>query len=173
MGSGKTVLGQKLAQHINYDFVDLDQVLELQYKISVQDIFVRYGEDVFRKMEQKVLHESITLESTVISTGGGTPCFFDNMDFINSNGISVFLDLPVEVLEKRLKKSRKPRPLLENLHAGELTSKLETLYKYRLPFYRRAKVVISVDILDVDQMVLEVVLRLRKLGILSPNSTNF
>jgi shikimate kinase len=165
MGSGKTALGQKLAGLLQYQFIDLDEVFERQYKITIFDFFHKYGEDVFRKLEQKVLRESINMTDVVISTGGGTPCFFDNMDFINQHGVSVFLSLPMAVTLERLRHSRKPRPLLEDKNSEELVSHLAQLMEIRLPFYQQAHLTIEEQSMQSDLLAVKVVDELRKKGI--------
>ena len=92
MYSGKTTIGRKLAECLDTRFVDLDQLFEEHYHTSIPLFFNRYGEDAFRKLEQLMLHSTHTLNHVVISTGGGTPCFFDNMEWINAHGISVYLN---------------------------------------------------------------------------------
>lgn len=161
MGSGKTALGQKLAGLLQYQFVDLDEVFERQYKITIFDFFHKYGEEVFRKLEQKVLHDSINTDNVVISTGGGTPCFYDNMDFINIHGISIFLSLPMSVTLERLRHSRKPRPMLEDISSDNLVSHLESLMEIRFPYYQKAQITIEEQSMQADQLALKLMTQLK------------
>jgi shikimate kinase len=90
MGSGKTTVGRKLAKKLDHPFIDLDETIENRYRISIPTIFSKYDEKVFRKIEHETLKSLLHLQNHVISTGGGTPCFFNNIDLINENGISGF-----------------------------------------------------------------------------------
>ena len=98
MYSGKTTVGHKLAVQMGYRWLDLDQMLENTFHTTIPIFFKRYGEEAFRKIEQKLLHSTADLDNVVISTGGGTPCYFDNMQWINQHGISVYFDVTVETL---------------------------------------------------------------------------
>src|SRR5688572_4732227 len=116
LGSGKSVLGKELSNLLRIPFIDLDDVLEAQEGMKVSEIFSTKGEDQFRIMEAAALREQSIQKEFVMATGGGTPCFHDNMSFINKTGTSVFLDTPVSEIVKRLKgEQRKIRPLLANV----------------------------------------------------------
>lgn len=141
MASGKSNLGQLLATEIGYAFVDLDYLFEKRYRISVLDFFEKYDEASFRRIEQELLHETLGMENTVISTGGGTPCFFDNMDFIRTSGVSIYLHWEIEPLLNRLRTVRIKRPLLKDVSADDLHLKVETHLHEREVFYKRADLV--------------------------------
>jgi len=117
MASGKTRLGNQLAELTGYRFMDLDEVFEERYRLSVFDFFEKYGEAAFRQIEQKLLVETEKLDRTVIATGGGTPCFFGNMDFIKRHGISIYIRMTVPELAERLQQVKKKRPLLKDVPA--------------------------------------------------------
>lgn len=164
MGSGKSAFGKKLANHLHFPFYDIDNQFEHQFRIGINDFFQKYGEEAFRRIEQKLLHASQEMENAVISTGGGTPCFFDNMDFINKNGTSVFLDLPIPMVIHRLKHAKKPRPLLEKVTPEELSGFLQNLYNQRLPYYQKAHIILDENTMDVKQLTLVVLERLKEKG---------
>ena len=103
MGAGKTTIGKVLARDMGMEFYDLDDYIEGRFHQKIPDIFAEKGEEGFREMEKRMLHEVAEFENVIISCGGGTPCFFDNMDFMNSRGETVFLDAPPEVLKEHLK----------------------------------------------------------------------
>ncbi len=138
MGSGKSALGKQLAQLMGSAFIDIDEMFEERYHISIYDFFIKYGEDNFRKAERELLLETIDLDNTVISTGGGTPCFYDNMNVINTNGTSVYLRMTSAELASRLKNLRKKRPLLENVEANNLEQWISEKMLQRESFYLQA-----------------------------------
>lgn len=141
-GSGKSTLGKQLADYINYPFFDLDHYIEAEEKISVQKIFEIKGEPYFRKAEAAVLRKiSEKEDSFVMATGGGTPCFYDNMSYMNDAGVTVFLDVPVhEILSRFSDEEIQKRPLLKGGHALQ---KMQQLLDERLPVYAKAKFRIS------------------------------
>ncbi len=141
-GSGKSTFGKQLARQLNFVFVDLDQLIEKEEGCSIPEIFHNEGEGGFRKLESKYLSQVLAgIDGFVLSSGGGTPCFNDNMQLINAEGISVFLDVPIDEIKRRLLNSQlEDRPLFTGLDQGELTLKLKSLYEERLPFYEQAKI---------------------------------
>lgn len=144
MGSGKTYLGKMLAQQLDYVFVDMDALIEKKYHKAVSQIFAEMGEDKFREIERECLHEVADFEKTVISTGGGAPCFFDNMDYMNSHGFTVYLKLSPEQLVTRLESSRAgKRPLLGNRKGEDLRLFIEEGLVAREPFYSQAQLIVS------------------------------
>jgi len=138
MGSGKSGLGRKLAGMLCYDFIDLDEIFEERYRISVLDFFEKYGEEYFRKMERGLLLETTERDKTVISTGGGTPCFRDNMEIIRKAGTSVYLRYTPAELTERLKKIKKQRPLLKGRDPARLGEWITGHLEEREKFYLRA-----------------------------------
>ncbi|MDD3910421.1 MAG: shikimate kinase, partial [Proteiniphilum sp.] len=112
MGSGKTTVGKRLARSLSLSFIDLDAFIENKYRKSVSDIFTEKGEEQFRKIENRALIEVANIEDVVISTGGGTPCFFDNMDVMNKAGTTVYIQADPEELAARLLASKTVRPLI-------------------------------------------------------------
>lgn len=151
-GSGKSTLSKQLAKEINYHFLDLDEWIVQHERNSISEIFAIKGEEYFREIERKALLYSLTLQRTVIATGGGTPCFFDNIQIIKSNGFSIFLDVPLEVLAQRVSKEVSTRPLL-NADNKEIIEQLKEKYNYRLSFYKQAELTISGANLSVQDIL--------------------
>ena len=120
MGAGKTTLGKAFSRELGLTFIDLDWYIEERFHKTVQQLFSERGDQGFRELEQKMLHEVAEFEDVVISAGGGTPCFFDNMDYMNACGDTVFLQVEPEVLFHRLKVAKQQRPLLANKSDEEL-----------------------------------------------------
>lgn len=144
MGSGKTTIGKKLSNNLNYRFLDLDKYLENYYSSTIEEIFGVEGEDGFRKKEEKILDEIIKLdEDLVISTGGGTPCFFDNMEKINLAGTSVYFKVGVEVLVNRLKNAKTQRPIIANKNDEELFGFISDHLTQRSGYYEKAKLIVN------------------------------
>lgn len=141
MASGKTNLGREMAEAAGFSFADLDELFEEKYKVSILEFFEKYGEELFRKFEREILLETAALDNVVISTGGGTPCFFNNMDFILENGRSVYLKMPVSLLAARLSAIRKKRPLLKEVSSPELEDHIASHLKEREAWYLRADIV--------------------------------
>ena len=116
MGAGKTTLGKAFARELNIPFIDLDWYIEERLHKSIRELFIERGEASFRELERNMLHEVSEFEDVIISTGGGTPCFFDNMDYMNGHGQTVFLDVHLDILFNRLRvathRTRSCAPLL-------------------------------------------------------------
>ncbi len=139
MGSGKTTFGKKLAAKLKLNFVDLDEQICIANKVkSINSLIELKGFDYFRQTESKTL-KSLSLENSLVSTGGGTPCYFDNMDWMKQNGTVVFLQVDEGVLLSRLKNTDlEERPLLKGLDEEELKNFINEKLKERLPFYEQA-----------------------------------
>jgi shikimate kinase len=147
-GSGKTTLGKQLASHLMIDFVDLDAEIEKAEQKSISEIFREKGEDYFRLLESKLLHQwAGSALSFVMATGGGAPCFHKGIDVINEYGVSVFLDCPVSELVARVRKN-KERPLLLASDEIELEDRLEKMLANRLDCYNKARIVLQNATLD-------------------------
>lgn len=141
--SGKTTLGKRIAETLHYRFIDTDKLIVRDESRSIPEIFAESGEDYFREAERRVLRTIRPGDSTVVSTGGGMPCFHNNMDYINTSGISVFLDVPVEVLVRRiLAHGADDRPL-NNPTDPDLLNTLQQRYTNRLPYYSQAHITIT------------------------------
>lgn len=142
MGSGKTYTGKRLAAALGYDFYDLDALVEEREGCSVAHVFEQKGETYFRELERQTLHETSKWERAVISCGGGTPCFFDNMDWMNAQGITIWLDPPMGLVLHRLQRKPHKRPLLGGLETeAQWAAFIEQKLTERRPYYERAQAV--------------------------------
>jgi shikimate kinase len=139
MGAGKTTLGKALARRMHLSYIDTDQFIENRYRKKVSDIFASGGETQFRSIEHRMLCEIVEIENVVVSTGGGLPCFYDNMERMNRAGTTVYLDVPVAELAARLKASRTVRPVLQNRSGEELEDFIRENLAKRRPFYEQAR----------------------------------
>ena len=140
MGSGKTTVGELLAATLNVDFIDMDLYIENQQKCSIKDIFANKGEAYFRKLESETLLRLLSKsKKMVISTGGGAPCYLDNMSLIKSNSLSVYLKVGSKRLVNRLRNDRQ-RPLLQNKTEKELLSFVKTTLRKREKDYLKADI---------------------------------
>jgi shikimate kinase len=152
MGCGKTEAGQKLASVLGWNFLDLDELIEQRYKRSIEDIFLLSGEKIFRQYESDILHNIDIKGDTVISVGGGAPCFHGNMDFMKRKGKVVYLRMTPSQLKMRLMADKKQRPLLKGLKEPDLEKFIEMRLKDRELFYMEAGLI--VDGYDPDIKVL-------------------
>lgn len=152
--SGKSTLGRQLAKRLDYQFVDTDELIENQEIASISDIFKYKGEDYFRLIENKILKSIQPNQKIIVATGGGMPCFHNGMDFIKSNGTSIFLNVSPEDLLKRIQKSDiNNRPLIDKRQKeDELLISIKNRYEARLQFYEQADVQIDGSI-DVEQIL--------------------
>lgn len=140
MGSGKTYWAQRLSEALLMEWIDLDAQIEKTVEMSVKDIFETYGELYFREKERDTLRQLGSLsENLIVATGGGTPCFFHNMQWMNENGITFWLNVSIDTLYKRLKTEIEQRPLLHKLNKEELKQFLTAKNEERKPFYQQAK----------------------------------
>ena len=140
--SGKSTLGKRIADALHYRFVDTDKLIIREEGRSIADIFAQSGEDYFREVERRVLKTIRPGGSLVISTGGGMPCFHDNMTYINSAGVSVFLDVPIEILVRRIvAHGQEDRPL-NNATDPDLPATLRKRYETRWPVYSQANIIV-------------------------------
>ena len=143
MGCGKSTMGRTLAASLNLTFIDLDTFLEERYFRTIPQIFAEEGEDSFRKKERKVLEEVSAFDNVIVATGGGAPCFFDNMELMNDSGFCIFLDVEIESLVKRLIHAKTERPLIKGKSKEELLLFIEGLMQKRRPFYEKAKYILK------------------------------
>lgn len=162
MGSGKTTVGRQLALSLNMSFYDLDWYIEMRYHRTVAQLFAERGEDGFREIERNMLHEVAEFENIVLSCGGGTPCFFDNMAYLNSMGDTVYLKSEPEVLAMHLKMGRVERPLIKGKSPEELLAYIKEALSVREPYYAQAHHVLDVTLLDNYEKINESVRLLRE-----------
>ena len=143
MGSGKTSLGEKLAYKLEHEFIDLDAHIEKEEGRTISQIFEEDGEDYFRKLERVYLHRIIDKEDVIISTGGGTPCFFDNMEQMNEYGKTIYINMHPKALIPRLKSSAVTRPLLEGKDEKEMLDYIFQSLRERERDYNKAHKVVT------------------------------
>ena len=162
-GSGKSTFGKQLAKELDFPFLDLDQLIEERYQLKISDIFSIHGEGTFREWESLVLQDTLEQDRAyILASGGGTPCFNDNMDLINSQGISVYLDVPLGSISRRLQTSKaQQRPLFQGLDQGEITLKLKSLLVTREYFYNQAKIKLSGEDFSAELLLAELISRLK------------
>ena len=148
MGSGKTTVGKALSKETGMMFYDLDWYIESRMRKTVSQIFAERGEEGFRQIEYNMLHEVAEFENVIISCGGGTPCFFDNMDYLNQQGDVVYLKATPETLYKHLLMAKVERPLLKDKSPEELIAYITEHLKERTPFCEKARYTLDVNVLD-------------------------
>ena len=152
MGSGKTTAGKKLASLLGWSFIDLDKRIEEYAGKTIPEIFSQSGEDYFRIIETQLLRNLKMCTKTVISTGGGTPCYIDNMDYMIETGLTIYLKLTPAELKSRLSQSKGKRPLIKDLDQNELTSFIKEKLAVREKWYERSD--ITMDGIDLDANLL-------------------
>ena len=141
--SGKSTFGKLIAEKLNYTFLDLDKLIEENSRMTIPHIFREYGEDIFREKEQQALQTTFNLEKTIIATGGGTPCFFDNLEKMKEHGMVCFLNVEIEILVKRTfeaqQKQNDNRPLFKTATSLEnLYQLISQKWEERKEFYQQA-----------------------------------
>ncbi len=150
MGAGKSYWGKQLADHLELPYYDLDEVIVEAEEMAIADIFSTKGEDYFREKESKLLRELSAQENFLISCGGGTPCFQENMDFMNEQGITIWINPSVEAMVERLQRKKFKRPLIADLEDEDLAGFVEKKMAERLPFYQQSRHIISSDNISLD-----------------------
>ena len=163
MGDGKTTVGKALAKELGVMFYDLDWYIESRMRKTVKQIFDEIGEEGFRKIERNMLHEVAEFENVVVSCGGGTPCFFDNMDYMNQLGETIYLKASPETLHTHLKMGKGVRPLLLNKTPEEVEIFIREQLKLREPFYNKAKHIIDINVMDDFDKINGMVQQIRKM----------
>lgn len=152
MGSGKTYLGKPFAKKIGYDFVDFDKFIEQKTKQTISEIFSAKGEMYFRQLETHLLESLKPPENLVVSLGGGTPCYNNNIDWLNANGMSIYLKVDPKIIYNRLIHQRDGRPLIEKLKEEEFLNYILNKLPQREAYYVKAKKIINADTLTVNEM---------------------
>ena len=155
MGCGKTTAGKKLAASLKWNFIDLDKQIEQKTGFKIGELFTAKGEEYFREIEAETLRELTFDSNCVVSTGGGTPCFGSNMEFMLGNGYTIYLKLTPAQLAARLKNSLN-RPLLQNITEQELPAFIESKLAERLKWYEKSHLVadgFNVNILLINKHI--------------------
>ena len=153
MGSGKSSRGSELANKLGYKFIDLDEMIEKDNKRHIADIFKTNGEQVFRDMEKKALQKTFKKDDIVVATGGGTPCFFDNLKEMRENGVTVYLQASTGMLFHRLATSKGDRPLIKDLKDVELVLQIRDQLAFRERYYIKAHYTIDAEDLKASDLV--------------------
>ncbi len=150
-GSGKTTLGKQVAQALKLTFIDMDNEIEKSEGKSISAIFSKEGEAYFRDIERAMLHQVARKENCIISTGGGAPCFFDNIDYMNKTGKTIFIDVSPEELTKRVSKGKNKRPLFDGVNS--LLEEITNKHQQRMPFYSKGQIHVKSDDIKVEQIL--------------------
>jgi len=153
MGVGKSTVGKKLASRLGYKFIDTDKEFERRYKLSINDFFNKYGETLFRKLEQEILELTFQYENCVISTGGGLPCQMNAMKKINENGTSIFMKMDEGAIYSRLVNSKQKRPLVLELSELELRDTIARKLAERNQYYQLANITIPALSINLDDII--------------------
>ena len=163
--SGKSTIGKVIARQLGLKFIDLDEVIVENVEMTISDIFKTKGEDYFRELERKYLLRLINLnDGFILATGGGAPCFFDNMTQLNKNGITIFLNVSVDDLFNKLsKKGTQKRPLLKSYSPEDLYLELENKLNDRKRFYEESKICLDQNLNDVNSRVNQVIFAIKTL----------
>lgn len=148
MCAGKTTVGRPLAKKMGRTFYDLDWYIEERFHTTIPKIFAERGEEYFRDLERRMLHEVAEFENVILACGGGTPCFFDNMQYLNQVAETYYLKATPQTICSHLKISKGERPLLKGKTPDELEEFVTKQLQERAPFYEQAQHVIDVDVLD-------------------------
>ncbi len=164
MGSGKTLVSKELSNLNNFKIFDLDTEISKQNNSSIAEIFKKKGEIFFRKTEKEVLEKIISSEKNIIlSLGGGTPCYYNNIDSINEKTISVFLKTNVKTLAQRLSLEKDKRPLIQNFSNEDLPEFIAKHLFERNPFYNQAKITINTDNLSAREIAEEILTQIKQI----------
>jgi shikimate kinase len=162
-GSGKSTFGRQLAHELHFPYLDLDYQIEEKFQLKIPEIFAIHGEGKFREWETETLSELLHRDASfVLAAGGGAPCFNDNMDLINENAVTVYLDVPLETISERLRVSKlQNRPMFLNLDQGEITLKLKSLLAQREYFYNQSKIKLSGEDFSAELLMYELINQLK------------
>lgn len=164
MGAGKTTLGKALAQATDLQFIDLDWYIEERFHTSIQQIFADKGESGFRDIERRMLHEVAEFEDVIISCGGGTPCYFDNIDYMNQQGDTIYLKATPETLKAHLLMGKNKRPLIQGKSPEELIDFISESLSKRTMFYEKAHHTIDIDVITRNDQIANYVEQIKQIA---------
>ena len=153
MGSGKTTYGKMFAERMKLQFIDLDDYIEATRNKTIKQIFESEGEAKFRETEREAMLEVLEKDNFILAAGGGTPCFFDNVDFMNKKAITVYLEANIEILVNRLMEAKLYRPLIWGKSKEDLQKYIEETLQKRNPFYRKAHITVNANDLNINSFI--------------------
>lgn len=154
MGAGKTYWGRQLSEKLKLPFFDLDEQIESNEGKTINQLFSEKGEEYFRLLEKDTLHIiTESHESFIMATGGGTPCYFNNIDYMNNTGITVWINTSVEILYERLAKEKTNRPLLKDLDESQIRGYVLKKFSDRKIYYEQAEIIVEEENKNIDQIV--------------------
>lgn len=153
MGAGKTSIAQLVAREYGYTYIDTDEEIERKYGQTISELFKTEGEDAFRKIEAETLRVLTLTPNTIIATGGGLPCYHNNMDWMNQKGITIYIKQEPEELEKRLLGTWQKRPLLNKIEKNGLLGYINDLLEVRKPYYEQAKFAILSTLVSAQTVI--------------------
>lgn len=145
MGTGKSYWGRRWATQHHLRFFDLDTEIEQHTRLTIPQLFEQYGETYFREQERERLHHFEKEDNFILSTGGGTPCFYDNMRWMKQHGLTVYLDTPLSVLKERLAREKAHRPLVKHLNEQEMEDFIKNSIQKREIYYKQAHIILSTE----------------------------
>jgi shikimate kinase len=161
MGSGKTTIGKSLAGKLSCSFSDLDEEIEKGEGMTVREIFSKRGEEEFRKLERDYLLKFSSVQKTVVAAGGGTPCFLNNMDWMNKNGMTVYLKVSPDTLFGRLRREKESRPLIKDLTDAEMKKYIYDKVEERKKYYSRSHLIVECDNKNKSEIIKEICICLK------------
>lgn len=158
MGAGKSTVGKRLARKLDLPFIDLDDAFEQKYRYSIPNFFDHFGEEKFRELEHQLLNEIIlNNQDAVISTGGGTASYFNNMELINDSGLSVYLKMSALSISHRLKMARKLRPVIREVQHEDMLEFIKKQLAERELFYNKARLSVKGENFDLEHLVEQII----------------
>lgn len=153
MGSGKSFIGKKLASKLGYEWLDLDNEIERETEMKIHDIFQFWGEERFREIERDCLRKTYSREKIVVSCGGGTPCFYENMEEMKAQGTVVYIQTPKEIILGRLRQKRDHRPMISKLDDDGLKAFIDEKIKERKKVYVKAEYIYQTDRGKLEELI--------------------
>lgn len=161
MGCGKSHISKILSEKINFKLIDLDKEISRRNKLTIPEIFEKKGEIYFRKLERETLEEILaTEENLILSLGGGTPVYYNNMEIINNNSKSIFLKASIGTLTERLSKQKEKRPIIANISDENLPEFIAKHLFERNEYYNKAMISVNTDSREPEDIVNEIIEKL-------------